>query len=216
MSLRIQYGGSFDPVHCGHLALARAARDTLRATVHFMPAADPPHKGPTGADAMQRLDMLRLAVTDEAGLAIDIRELQREGPSYSIDSVLALRAELGQDTPLALLLGADSFLSLPSWRRWRELLAQVHIVIAERPGNVLATQALPPELAAISQGRWQCQPQALQQTAAGYWYRLPMPLRQESSSTLRRALEQGAPHWQQWTPAAVAQYINAHQLYRRG
>ncbi|PJK07930.1 nicotinic acid mononucleotide adenylyltransferase [Lysobacteraceae bacterium NML95-0200] len=215
MSLRIQYGGSFDPVHLGHLAVARAARDTLRATVHFMPAADPPHKAPTAADASQRLAMLQLAIAAEPGLAIDTRELQREGPSYSIDSVLALRAELGKDRPLALLLGADSFLSLPSWRRWRELLAQVHIVIAERPGSALAADDLPPELAAIAEGRWQNQPQPLQQTAAGYWYRLSLQLRPESSSALRQAIAQGKPHWQAWTTPAVAQYINAHQLYRR-
>lgn len=214
MSLRIQYGGSFDPVHRGHLAIARAARDTLQADVHFMPAADPPHKGPTGADAGERLAMLRLAIADEPGLAIDTRELQRAGPSYSIDSVLELRAALGKGAPLALLLGADSFLSLPHWRHWQELLAQVHIIIAERPGSAFAQSDLPPALAAIAEGRWQNSPQPLQQTAAGYWYRLSLPLRPESSSALRRTVQQNQPHWREWTPPAVARYIDTHQLYR--
>lgn len=212
--LRLQYGGSFDPVHCGHLAVARSARDALHADVYFMPAADPPHKGPTGADADARLAMLRLAIANEAGFAIDPRELMRAGPSYSIDSVLALRAELGKDRPLALLLGADSFLSLPSWRRWQELLSQVHIVIAERPGSRLAADNLPPALAATAEGRWQCSAQPLQQAAAGYWYRLRLPLRPESSSALRQAIAQDQRHWRAWTSAAVAGYIDAHRLYR--
>ena len=94
--LRIQYGGTFDPVHQGHLAVARSARDRLQAEVWLMPAADPPHKPPTEADAGQRRAMLQLAVTGQSGLHVDDRELHRDGPSYTIDTLIALR-DMGVD-----------------------------------------------------------------------------------------------------------------------
>src|SRR3546814_16776305 len=85
-----------------------------------MPAADPPHRAPPGATADQRAEMLDLAVAGEPGLAVDRRELRRDGRSYSIDTLLELRTELGGDAPVALLVGADSFVGLPDWHRWRE------------------------------------------------------------------------------------------------
>ena len=101
VTLRVCYGGTFDPVHNGHLAVARAARDALQAQVFLLPAADPPHKGPTQANAQQRARMLDLALAGETGLKVDRRELYREGPSYTIDTLLELRAELGDEVPLA-------------------------------------------------------------------------------------------------------------------
>src|SRR5690606_35823375 len=99
MSLLVCYGGTFDPVHNGHLAVARSARDALRAEVALLPAHDPPHKGPTRADAQQRAAMLELAVAGESGLHVDRRELLREGPSYTVDTLGELREELGADAP---------------------------------------------------------------------------------------------------------------------
>ena len=87
MTLRVLYGGTFDPVHAGHLGVARHARDVLDAEVALMPAADPPHKGPTRASAAQRAQMLQLAVEGEPGLRVDLRELQRTGPSYTVDTL---------------------------------------------------------------------------------------------------------------------------------
>ncbi|MGY0504079.1 nicotinate-nucleotide adenylyltransferase [Luteimonas sp. e5] len=210
--LRIQYGGSFDPLHNGHLAVARCARDRLKAQVWLMPAADPPHKGPTRADAMQRLAMLELAVAAEPGLAVDARELRRDGPSWTIDSLLELRRELGTRTPLALLLGADSFLGLPGWRRWRELVELAHLVIVGRPGSDIEPARLPPELAAATAGRWTAQADHLHATPGGRLLQLEMPLRRESSSELRRRIA-SRDDWQAWTPPAVADYIRRHALY---
>src|SRR5690606_18972130 len=117
----VLYGGTFDPVHEGHLAVARFARDALAATVHFMPAADPPHRPAPGANAAQRVEMLRLALADEPGLGLDLRELACREPSWTVETLRRLRDEIGQDAPVALLVGADSFLDLPRWREWREL-----------------------------------------------------------------------------------------------
>ncbi|GAE57491.1 hypothetical protein XPR_4126, partial [Xanthomonas arboricola pv. pruni MAFF 301420] len=139
--LHLYYGGTFDPVHLGHLAIACAARDELGALVHLVPAADPPHRPAPGATAAQRARMLELALADTPGLALDTRELQRasrdRAPSYTVDTLRALRAELGPTTPIAWLLGADAFVGLSSWHQWEDLFELAHFVIAARPGTPL-------------------------------------------------------------------------------
>ena len=210
--LRIQYGGTFDPVHAGHLAVARCARDRLQADVWLMPAADPPHKGPTEADADQRRAMLQLAVADQPGLHVDDRELRRAGPSYTIDTLVQLREALGDAAPLAILVGADSFLGLPTWRRWHELTDFAHIVIAERPGSVIDPQTLTDELRDFAAPRWRTQASALHEHPAGRLLRLKLPLRPESSSELRRRIARGQP-WRDWVAPGVAAYIEHHRLY---
>lgn len=209
--LLVLYGGTFDPVHNGHLAVARHARDALQAQVQLMPAADPPHKGPTHADAQQRAAMLALAIGDEAGLRVDRRELHRDGPSYTIDTLLALRDDIGTQAPVALLVGADSFLGLPAWKSWRELFAQAHFVVAERPGNGLEG-ALPAELAAEVANRWVDSPAGLCEQPAGRVLRLQQPVSPESASDIRRRISSGAP-WQAQVPPEVAEYIVRHGLY---
>ncbi len=209
--LRVLYGGTFDPVHNGHLAVARHARDALRAEVHLMPAADPPHKGPTHADAEQRAAMLALAIGDEPGLRVDLRELRREGPSYTIDTLRELRGEVGVEAPIALLVGADSFLGLPTWRSWRELFDQAHFVVAERPGNGLAGD-LPDELAQAAEGRWIDSAAELSRSPAGRVLLLEQPLYPESASEIRRRIQAGEP-WRDQVPAPVASYIADRGLY---
>ena len=210
--LRIQYGGTFDPVHQGHLAVARSARDRLQAEVWLMPAADPPHKPPTEADAGQRRAMLQLAVTGQSGLHVDDRELHRDGPSYTIDTLIALRGELGDAAPLAILIGADSFLDLPSWRRWRDLTDHAHIVIAERPGSVIDPAHLSQALRDFAAPRWRVRAADLHASPAGLLLRLKLPLRPESSSELRRRIAD-EESWRVWTPEPVAAYIVQHRLY---
>jgi len=209
--LHVFYGGTFDPVHDGHLAVARNARDALSASVHLMPAADPPHKGPTQADAMQRASMLELAVAGEHGLVVDIRELRREGPSYTIDTLHDIRAELGDDIPIALLLGADSFRGLPSWKSWRELFLHAHFVVAEREGHHVE-DLLPQELAVSVAHRWTASANELQQIAAGRVFKLEQPLRPESASAIRHRIANGEP-WREGVPPSVAEFIIQSGLY---
>lgn len=210
--LHVVYGGTFDPVHNGHMAVARHARDALAAQVHLMPAADPPHKGPTHADARQRAGMLALAIGTEPGLLLDRRELLRDGPSYTVDTLRALREEIGPQVPVALLVGADSFLGLPSWRSWQQLFELAHFVVAERPGNGLEDR-LPAELSRQVEDRWIGSPAGLRRDPAGRILRLQQPLRPESASDIRRRIrEQDA--WQDQVPPAVAAYIVENGLYR--
>ena len=211
MSLRVCYGGTFDPVHEGHLAVARAAREQLSADVFLLPAADPPHKDDTHANADQRARMLDIALAGERGLKVDRRELRREGPSYTLDTLLELRAELGADLPIAWLVGGDSLAALHTWHRWRELFDHTHLVVVQRPGTGIdlhPSPALNDEIAA----RW-CELDRLAASPAGGVARLSLPqLRPESSSELRRRIAQGAP-WHDWVPGPVVGYIERHGLY---
>ncbi|WP_242113128.1 nicotinate-nucleotide adenylyltransferase [Luteimonas aquatica] len=211
MSLRVYYGGTFDPVHNGHLAIARAARDALHRTIRLMPAADPPHRPPPGATAAQRVAMLDLAVAGEPGLRVDRRELERAGRSYTIDTLRALRDEYGAQAPLALLVGADSFLALPSWKDWRQLFSEAHFVVAERPGSPLDA-GLPPELAAAVAGRWADAAAELEAAPAGRVLRLRQPLHEASATGIRDLIAAGGP-WRERLPAPVADYIALNGLY---
>lgn len=128
------FGGTFDPIHYGHL---RTAFEMLQALqfdeLRFIPCGDPPHRGTTFAAASERLRMVELAVAGQQGFSVDDRELRRDGPSYTIDTLLALRAEF-PDSSLGLIVGMDAFLGLPAWHRWQEILGVAHIIVAHRPG----------------------------------------------------------------------------------
>ena len=210
--LQILYGGSFDPVHLGHLAVARNARDAVAANVWLMPAADPPHKGPLHADARQRLAMLELAVDDEAGLGIEACELDRDGPSYTVDTLRFLRAHRVGERPLAILVGADSFLSLPTWKEWRSLFDLAHVIVAERSGSELDPSLLSGALAAVVSGRWAHSADELHEVAGGLVLRLRQPLRPESASEVRRRIAAGGD-WRALVPPSVADYIVENRLY---
>lgn len=214
--LRICYGGSFDPVHNGHLAVARAARDAFAAEVLMLPAGDPPHKDTTHADAEQRAAMLALALANVTDIALDRRELQRAGPSYTVDTLRELRSEWGPHAPIAWLIGADSLVQLQTWHRWRELFELAHLVVVPRPQVPIDTSSLreqAPEVLAHIQHRWLPIP-ALVDSAAGGLALLPLPeLRMESSTELRLRIQNKQP-WQDWVPPAVAAYIVRLNLYQ--
>nr|WP_228609087.1 nicotinate-nucleotide adenylyltransferase [Xanthomonas arboricola] len=213
--LHLYYGGTFDPVHLGHLAIACAARDELGALVHLVPAADPPHRPAPGATAAQRARMLELALADTPGLALDTRELQRasrdRAPSYTVDTLRALRAELGPTTPIAWLLGADAFMGLSSWHQWEDLFELAHFVIAARPGTPLDL-ADAPQLAAAVQGRWAARAGELGISPAGRLWSLQQPLRGESASAVRSRIA-GGGDWQALLPTSVAAFIAHEGLY---
>lgn len=210
-ALRVLYGGTFDPVHDGHLAIARAAHAALDALIHLMPAADPPHRPPPGATARDRVAMLELALQGEPGLSLDLRELGRSGRSWSIDTLHALRGQIGEQAPVALLVGADSFAGLPAWKSWRDLFELAHFVVASRPGSPEGA-GLPPELEAMLRGRMADSPDALRAAAAGRVLWLRQPLHPHSATAIRARIAAGEP-WRQLVPVAVADYIEAHRLY---
>ena len=213
--LRVCYGGTFDPVHNGHLAIARDVRDALQAQVYLLPAADPPHKDDTHADALQRARMLDLAVAGEPGLKVDRRELRREGPSYTVDTLLELRAELGPQPSLVWMVGGDSLLKLDTWHRWRELFELAHVLAVARPGSGLDEQAIAqaaPTVWAEVGPRWRPAGTLREAPSGGFAVFAPRQERPESSTQLRQRIADGGD-WQGWVPPAVAEFIQRHHLY---
>ena len=134
------FGGTFDPIHYGHLRTAFELREAVRlAEVRFLPTGNPPHRDQTQASAEERLAMVQAAVADQPGFCVDDRETRRSGLSYSVDTLGELRGEFPQRS-ICLLLGMDAFLGLPNWHRWREILELANVVVAHRPGWKAPTQ----------------------------------------------------------------------------
>jgi nicotinate-nucleotide adenylyltransferase len=128
------FGGTFDPIHFGHLRTAFELLQSLRlAELRFIPAGDPPHRGAPLADASSRLAMVRAATADQPGFVVDDREVRRAGPSYTVTTLRELRVEW-PDRPLCLIVGMDAFLGLTQWHSWREIFDLAHVVVAHRPG----------------------------------------------------------------------------------
>ena len=128
------FGGTFDPIHYGHLRSAFELLQALRLSeVRFVPSGDPPHRGSTFAKAELRLRMVEVAVAGQSGFVVDDCELRREGPSYTFDTLTAMREEHG-DASLCLIVGMDAYLGLTTWHRWGEILNLAHIIVAHRPG----------------------------------------------------------------------------------
>ncbi|MET0497099.1 MAG: nicotinate-nucleotide adenylyltransferase [Steroidobacteraceae bacterium] len=128
------FGGTFDPIHFGHLRTAFELLQSLRLSeVRFMPAGNPPHRETTVASSELRLQMVKAATQGQPGFVVDDREIRREGLSYSVDTMRTLRADF-PDRSLCLIVGMDAFLGLPKWHQWRELLDLVHVAVAHRPG----------------------------------------------------------------------------------
>jgi nicotinate-nucleotide adenylyltransferase len=217
-SLYVFYGGTFDPVHNGHVAIARAVRDALDAEVALLPAADPPHKQRTHADAAQRAAMLELAIAGEPRLRVDRRELGRAGPSYTVDTLRELRAELGPDRPVAWLVGADAVAELDTWHDWRRLFDYAHVIAAERPGmriddGWLAAHA--PRIHAELAPRRRDAATLRDAPAGGYAVFKPPRLRAESSTEFRSRMRAHGP-WRDLLPPAVVEHIRREGLYRNG
>jgi nicotinate-nucleotide adenylyltransferase len=137
-------GGTFDPVHLAHLALARTALDCLGlAEVRWIPAGRPWHRDAPGASPADRVAMVRAAIAAEPRFMLDASEAETGAPGYTVDTLTRLRRELGPERPLVLLMGADAFRGLAGWQRWREIFALAHIAVATRPGFPLDDVPVP-------------------------------------------------------------------------
>jgi nicotinate-nucleotide adenylyltransferase len=159
-------GGTFDPVHHAHLRCALELQQALGLEqVRFVPCRVPPHRGTPFASAEQRLAMLELAIEGQPGFVADDRELRRDGPSYTVDTLLSFREEFGADLPLCLIVGMDAFLGLDSWNRWEQLTGLAHLVVMRRPG--LDAAAAGPALEALLRERLVDDPQRLRAAPAG-------------------------------------------------
>ena len=211
-------GGTFDPVHLGHLHAARCVRLAFALPeVVLVPAAVPPHKKRPGmAAAAHRLAMLRLAAQEEAWLSVSTAELDRGGISYTIDTLRGMRRARPLGAPL-FILGADAFLELRTWKEPESLVRQFDLVVVDRPGSALPPGAPDPELAALLRTVPFAAGQGLPfleepRPTGGRVFRLEIPLRDVSSSQVRRCAAEGAP-LDLLVPPAVARYIHDQGLY---
>lgn len=181
-------GGTFDPVHCGHLRLALEMRDALALdSVRLMPAPNPRLRDAPRADAAQRLALLEAAVEDEPGLAVDARELDREGPTYTVETLESLRREF-PDEALVFILGMDSFARLDRWHRWRELTGLAHLAVARRPGGVLPGEGPVADL--LARCRWE-DTATLAETPAGRIAICEPPMLDISATRIRSLVARG-------------------------
>lgn len=180
-------GGTFDPVHLGHLCVAWEASELLDAEVHLLPASVPPHRTPPVATAAQRVALLHVALRGQSRLLLDARELERSGPSWTVDTLRELRVEHGA-RPLVLLLGADAFAGLPTWHQWRELFALAHLGVLSRPG---VPAALPEELEAEVAPRRTTRVDALRTQPGGKVIDLAVTALEVSATRIRTLLADG-------------------------
>jgi nicotinate-nucleotide adenylyltransferase len=182
------FGGTFDPIHYGHLRTALEMEQTLGlARMHFVPCAKPPHRGEPMTDGALRLKLVKAAIRGERKFVADDRELKRAGPSYTVDTLASFREEFPRRS-LCLLVGMDAFLGLPKWHRWRDLLSLAHVVVAHRPGWRAPTTGT---LGRLLQERRTARTADLQRSIAGCMYVHPVTQLEISSTDLRAALVAG-------------------------
>jgi len=210
--LQAFFGGTFDPVHYGHLRPAEvlATRVGLQK-ITLMPNNVPPHRPQPEASAAQRIAMLKLAIADNPLFDIDLREMQRDTPSYTFDTLAALRTERGVKQPLAFIIGQDSLLTLSTWHRWRELLGLCHLLVCKRPGY-------DHKLESVDMRHWLEQHQVdtaamLHREAAGRIFMADTPLTAISASEIRHRRHHGES-CEDLLPAAVLAFIDDEGLYR--
>ncbi|MGP7733422.1 MULTISPECIES: nicotinate-nucleotide adenylyltransferase [Oceanimonas] len=202
-------GGTFDPVHIAHLRTAIVAKEQLGLNeVRLLPNHIPPHRATPDSAPAHRLAMVRLAAAATPGLVADERELTRSTPSYTVDTLAALRAEQG-DRPLCFIMGMDSLCSLDKWHRWQELLEYAHLVVSHRPGW---KPKLNTRLTALLEHHGTQDRERLHQTPAGHIFLLNNPELEVSSTQIRNSIKAGN-NPQYLLPEAVANYIRQQGLY---
>lgn len=205
------YGGTFDPIHYGHLKPVEAlAKQVALQQVTIMPNNVPPHRQQPLANSQQRKAMVELAIAEKPLFHLDDRELQRETPSYTVETLEQLRAEIGATQPLAFIIGQDSLLNLQRWHRWETLLTLCHLLVCQRPGYSL-TMNTPAEQQWLDTHLTSSVEQ-LHAQPAGKIYLAQTPMYDISATNIRQRLEQHLP-CDDLLPPAVAEFIRQHQLY---
>jgi nicotinate-nucleotide adenylyltransferase len=205
------FGGTFNPIHLGHLRSAVELVEQLDLhELRLMPSGVPPHREAPAASAAQRAHMIELAIAGEPRLCCDRRELDRDGPSYTLHSLQSLRAELGERAALVLAVGADALLGLPRWYRWTELLDHCHIVALARPGWEWPEAG---ELADYLRPR-RCELEALRAAPAGCISLVRLRQLPISSTEIRRLVQSGASI-RYLVPDPVRDFIEQHQCYQQ-
>lgn len=207
-------GGTFNPIHFGHLRMAQELADALDLdTVHFIPAANPPHKDAPNISAEQRAAMVKLAIANNDSFVFDDRELHRAGASYTLDTLLSLREELGEKASITLFMGSDAFTKFDTWHRWQEIIQHCHIALVQRPQLRGHEHKLSKPLETFLHNHYSENSDDLHQQAAGFITMRQITALDISSTAIRHALQHG-DSVRYLMPDNVIEYIQQHQLYR--
>jgi len=203
-------GGTFDPVHHGHLRVALEIHARLKLDkVHLVLSARPPHRDSPSASPQQRLAMLQAAVVGEEALIADDREMHREGASYMVDTLQGLREEYA-DTPLCLILGMDAFRGLPRWHQWEKLVDLAHLVVVQRPNTSTPMTSIMRQFLAQYQVDL---PEQIFQSPAGTIFMQQVPALTISATKIRMLIANGSnPRY--LLPDTVLDLIESQRLYR--
>jgi nicotinate-nucleotide adenylyltransferase len=181
-------GGTYDPIHYGHLRTALELRERLQLDhIRFIPCNDPPTSKQPLLDAATRLRIVQAATESEPGFIVDAREIERGGVSYTADTLQSLCADFA-DVPIAMIMGMDAFLSLPDWREWRSFTDYAHIVVARRPGWMAPRDGV---LGKLLRERGAESVQALHDDLAGHVYVAEVTQLEISSTALRKSISEG-------------------------
>jgi nicotinate-nucleotide adenylyltransferase len=208
------FGGTFNPIHFGHLRMAQELASALAMDeVKFIPSANPPHKDNVMVSAEHRSAMVKLAIADNPLFSLDELELNREGSSYTIDTLVSLRESLGQGTSLCLMMGSDAFVNLNTWYRWQELLDYAHIVLVQRP-SAQPQEALPTEVEALLRDHYTDQHADLANENSGGIIMQSITGQDISATGVRGMFERGESV-RYLVHDEVSSYIQQHHLYRQ-
>ncbi len=208
------FGGTFNPIHFGHLRMAQELADALNLSeVRFIPSANPPHKDDVMVSAEHRAAMVELAVADNPLFTLDRCELEREGTSYTVDTLIDLQETLGGETALCLIMGSDAFVKLNTWHRWQALLDYAHIVLVQRP-SAQPQEKLPTELETLLHDHYTDQHADLTSENAGF-ITMQQITAQDISSTQIRDVLRHKKSVRYLVPDAVIEYSQQHQLYQQ-
>lgn len=209
------FGGTFDPIHYGHLRIAEEIVETISLRkMRFVPAGMPRLRYAPIASPQHRAAMVHAAIQNNSRFVLDERETRRAGTSYSVESLRELRQEMGENITLCFVMGADAFMKLAEWHSWRELFRLCHIIIAARPGHALATNhdVLPQELREECAQRWVSSASSLECASSGFIFVAPTTLLDISATAIRARIS-AKSSVRYLLPDAVLDYIETNHLY---
>lgn len=207
-------GGTFNPIHFGHLRMAQELAESLNLdTVRFIPAANPPHKNAPAISAEQRAAMVQLAIANNSRFVFDDRELHRAGASYTLDTLHSLREELGKDASITLFMGSDAFTKFDTWHRWQEIIKLCHIALVQRPQLRGHEHKLSQSLETFLHHHYSENSDDLRHAPCGFVTMRQITALDISSTAIRHALQHGNSV-RYLMPDSVIDFIQTHQLYR--
>jgi nicotinate-nucleotide adenylyltransferase len=203
-------GGTFDPIHHGHLRLALEMSERLGLEkVHLIVSANPPHRQMPQTPAEMRFEMVKLAIKNEKKLIADAREIKRNRPSYTVETLLEIREEFGNELSICLILGMDAFLGLPTWFKWEKLLDLTHLIITQRPE---INQHFSEPLQKLLEKHQIYDKQKIKEKSTGYILFEAVPMLNISATKIRQCfLEKKNPHY--LLPESVLKFISQQGLY---